>query len=100
MVSFDLAGRNLIFPQTTIQLGNAQVARRCLFDTGATFCHMTYKLWKQLGLNQILFDELSATTEFFKHIKSIKTANDFTFSNLPLTQTTSSIGDGGNRPTY
>lgn len=61
---------------------------------------MSYPLWKRLGLNQILFDELSKTTEFFQYLASIKTSDDLNFKNLPLTMVYSELGDGKSADTY
>jgi hypothetical protein len=63
-----------------------------LLDTGAVICHMTYGLWLDMGLDEVCFNELRDTTEFFQHT-SFRSPKDMTFEKLPLAEKVSELGN-------
>jgi hypothetical protein len=71
---------------------------RCLFDTGASYCHMPFKMWKRLGFARHI---LTAKTELFKGIGvTLPFLEGLIFNDVPCEHVISTIGDGSNIPAF
>jgi hypothetical protein len=73
-------------------------SERCLFDTGASFCHMPFGMWKDLGFAQYV---LAAKDELFKGIAvALPYLDGLTFDNIPCEHVSSTTGDGTKIPAF
>ena len=81
----------LYYVDTRIIVGNNEFYQPSLIDTGAGICHMTFPLWKKLGQHSLFFEE----NKNLCNLVGIKTEEDITFDNIPLTKRRgTTIGDG------
>jgi hypothetical protein len=72
------------------------IARYSLLDTGAGMCHMTYRMWIDMGLHKICWN---ANPTLCK-LMGLDTPDDMSFDRLPLTATYSVLGDGSQVKVY
>ncbi|MCL1997972.1 MAG: hypothetical protein FWG65_04310 [Turicibacter sp.] len=85
----DVHKKYLLYGETEIKCGGKSTARPSLFDTGAGISHMSYGLWLEMGLDEVLFNDNPP----LMHLLKINSKDDFTFDNLPMTAQESTLGD-------
>jgi hypothetical protein len=61
-----------------------------LLDTGAGLCHITYPAWRNMGMNEVCFND---NPTLMKQM-GIYSPDDLTFDNMPLTRHTTELGNG------
>ena len=73
-------------------------SKLCLFDTGASYCHMSFSMWKDLGFADYV---LAAKAELFKQIGvTLPSLDGLTFNDVPCEHVISTTGDGSNIPAF
>ena len=72
------------------------IVRYSLLDTGAGMCHMTYRMWIDMGLHKICWN---ANPSLCK-LMGLNAPDDMTFDRLPLTAAYSIFGDGSRVKAY
>ena len=72
------------------------IARYSLLDTGAGVCHMTYRMWIDMGLHKICWN----TNPALCNLMGIKTPDEMIFDRLPLAAAYSVLGDGSRVKVY
>jgi hypothetical protein len=70
----------------------------CMFDTGATYCHMPFNMWKRLGFADYL---LKNKSDLFSKIGiKLPTTEQLAFDMVPCEFGYSSLGDGRQVSTF
>jgi hypothetical protein len=72
------------------------IARYSLLDTGAGVCHMTYRMWLDMRLHEICWNNNPTLCR----LMGINTPDEMEFDTLPLVSTTSILGDGSEAKVY
>ncbi|MCL1988953.1 MAG: hypothetical protein FWG64_13435 [Firmicutes bacterium] len=67
-----------------------------LCDTGAGICSMSYGLWQHMGLDEVIFNDNPPLMKLL----GIKSKNELTFDNLPMTAVDTKLGNGVVVKTY
>jgi len=88
-LAIDMCEQRIPRSEFTVICGNNRISKVALLDTGAGVCHMTFRLWKELGLDKACFE----SNQCLMKQMGFKSKDDFTFKNLPLERTTTKLGD-------
>jgi len=95
-LAIDMCEQRIPRSAITVICGSIRMPRVALLDTGAGVCHMTFGLWKRLGLDKACFE---SNQSLMKQM-GFKSKEDFTFENLPLERATTKLGDENEIITY
>ncbi|MCL2017132.1 MAG: hypothetical protein FWG68_12890 [Defluviitaleaceae bacterium] len=85
----DINKGKFLYGNVKLECGEKSGEWISLFDTGATVCHMTYPLWKTMGLDELLFEENPPLMKLL----GLKSPADFTFETLPMMEKATILGD-------
>jgi hypothetical protein len=90
-------GNDLLYCPVTVTCGNANLlVPIALLDSGAAICHMTYRMWLDMGLHKLCWN---GNQSAFKN-KNIHDVDNVMFDDLPLRPNASIIGDGTEAKVY
>ena len=93
----DVSKTGMLFSPVKLTSGQSKYnVRASLLDTGATICHMTYTLWREMRLHEACWNNNPSICK----LMGLSSAEDMTFNNLPLISGVSILGDGSHAKVY
>ena len=92
----DIHKYRFLYGNAKLECADKTYEKRSLFDTGATISHISYGLWKYMGLDELLFNDNPNLMKLLE----IKSKDDLSFNNLPMTARASILGDDTRVRTY
>ena len=92
----DIQKARFLYGNIKLACSDKSDERSALFDTGATICHISYGLWLDMGLDELLFNDNPSLMKLL----GIRSKDDLAFDNLPMTAWTTILGNDTRVRTY